>query len=193
MAAAKVFDIAELFEIILCYVPAVDLIVAQRTNQHFEATIQASPRLQQMLFLPSPLDCRLQRRWNHMIFRQEDQLPDCEEVTESEQEANHKAEPEVHTAFLALRRHTNIIRTVDPQLRQRPALLPQCQLRIRQNFQAVLLSQDVRYAASGNTARNLLGLRRRRRSYAERERWDQNPKRLRRHIWRGSAQSHVAV
>ncbi|KAK3723982.1 hypothetical protein LTR37_001466 [Vermiconidia calcicola] len=94
MAAARVFDIAELFEIVLCYVPAVDLIVAQRTNQHFEATIRASPRRQQMLFLPSPLDCRLQRRWNHMIFRQEDQLPDCEEVTESEQEANHKAEPE---------------------------------------------------------------------------------------------------
>ncbi|KAK3723707.1 hypothetical protein LTR37_001588 [Vermiconidia calcicola] len=94
MAAARVFDIAELFEIVLRYVPALDLIVAQRTNRHFKATIQASPRLQQMLFLPSPLDCRLQRRWNHMIFRQEDQLPDCEEVTKSEQEANHKAEPE---------------------------------------------------------------------------------------------------
>lgn len=48
-APSKVFEIAELLELIFLHLPQIDLYVVQRTNKIFKNTIAGSPKLQRQL------------------------------------------------------------------------------------------------------------------------------------------------
>lgn len=55
IAGPKVFDIPELLEAIFLEVPVPDLLVSQRVNKQFKATVEHSIKIQRKLFYKQPL------------------------------------------------------------------------------------------------------------------------------------------
>lgn len=62
-AAQKVFAIPELLEAVLLELPPYDLLMSQKVNKEFKATVERSSRIQQKLFLKS----RFSSHWANII------------------------------------------------------------------------------------------------------------------------------